>query len=668
QKRLRQWGLVSCETRLQPSNDDVKGPLGLNVLHEPSDPRYDFVFVHGLLGGSKKTWSHSPEPGMFWPRDWLPSEAGFEHVRLHSYGYNSDWTSKKESHLSIYDFGQALLADLHNSPHLRRAPETSIVLVTHSMGGLVAKQAYLLSNENPTYHSIFRRIQGIYFLGTPHRGAALARLVKLLCHKGVLRSKAFVDELVPGSASLDRDGEDILSALEQKHHPGSCEWLTAHDTFQDWIGLGISRTFQAEEEPEAKTLWLSGRPGTGKSVAAAHVIKLLKDAHLDTSFYFFRHNDRDGSKVSSLLRSVALQMASYNHHVRETLFTMTEDGVAISHDDHHTLWKRVFVDRILKSERTTPHFWVIDAVDECPTKEITELVSILSNLNAVPFFRVFLTARPGGQLGNSLTQNSASYSEIKVGQDETKKDIELYLTARCFPRSDPRFYPNLVSEIVSNSRGVFLWASLIMCKLEDAYSIEDMKDILHNIPSEMDDFYTRILTSIITSPSSEIAKCALRWVISSPKPLTIEELACAIKMDIGRTLTATPSQLEAILGHLIYVDDQRRTYIAHETATSFLTQARDGFWIDRTSAHSTLAEICLRILSGPEFAPPRSHRHASSRQPAAGCILSAYASAYFSYHLLHGSHSADQLFRPLDTFLRTNMGTWLEKLAHTGDL
>lgn len=60
---------------------------------------------------------------MFWPKEWLPTEPGFKHVRLHSFGYSSDWTSKKESHLTVHHFGQALLADLHNSSYLTQCGE-----------------------------------------------------------------------------------------------------------------------------------------------------------------------------------------------------------------------------------------------------------------------------------------------------------------------------------------------------------------------------------------------------------------------------------------------------------------------------------------------------------------------------------------------------------------
>jgi hypothetical protein len=62
---------------------------------------------------------------MFWPKEWLPNELGFRHVRLHSYGYNSDWTTRKESHLTVHDFGQALLADIQNSPYLRKNGDVS---------------------------------------------------------------------------------------------------------------------------------------------------------------------------------------------------------------------------------------------------------------------------------------------------------------------------------------------------------------------------------------------------------------------------------------------------------------------------------------------------------------------------------------------------------------
>ncbi|KAL0778440.1 hypothetical protein CaCOL14_006093 [Colletotrichum acutatum] len=188
---------------------DIKGALGLNLLHEPSETAIDFVFIHGLGGGSRKTWSHSAEIGMFWPKDWLPNEAGFKHVRIHSFGYNSDWTTRKDSRLTVHDFGQALLADLHNSPCLRKNGDTPIVFISHSMGGLVAKKAYLIATRDPNYETIGKRIHTMLFLGTPHRGADSASVARLLRQSAGYGSKAFLDDLIPGSGTLDQINDEF---------------------------------------------------------------------------------------------------------------------------------------------------------------------------------------------------------------------------------------------------------------------------------------------------------------------------------------------------------------------------------------------------------------------------------------------------------------------------
>ena len=96
-----------------------KGPLGLTTLSEPSVPAIaDLVFVHGLGGGSRSTWMHSSDASLFWPQEWLPTDAGFRDVRIHSFGYDSNW--EKESVLNIHDFARALLGCLLDCPTIPR--------------------------------------------------------------------------------------------------------------------------------------------------------------------------------------------------------------------------------------------------------------------------------------------------------------------------------------------------------------------------------------------------------------------------------------------------------------------------------------------------------------------------------------------------------------------
>lgn len=124
---LRQETRVSTSSRLSAftrrprresgydNDNDVKGPLGLTTIYDPPLPAIaDLIFVHGLAGGSRSTWSKNHDPNLFWPQEWLPRDNKFQDVRIHSFGYNSSWVG--ESTLSIYDFAKSLLGSIHDCP------------------------------------------------------------------------------------------------------------------------------------------------------------------------------------------------------------------------------------------------------------------------------------------------------------------------------------------------------------------------------------------------------------------------------------------------------------------------------------------------------------------------------------------------------------------------
>ncbi|KAB5533557.1 hypothetical protein GE09DRAFT_363721 [Coniochaeta sp. 2T2.1] len=647
------------------------------------------------------------------------------------------------------------------------------------MGGLVVKQAYLLATRDPIYKGIARRIRALYFLGTPHRGADAARFARLVRHPAVHGSKAFVEDLLPGSGALDRindefrhhcsqlqlwsffegaetnfgpmssivvnkesavlglPGEHVqylganhrqmckfssptdpnylilrrcfrttiheleadfaseqkkynrsemnsissflrivqrpnstLLATNQKQHHGSCRWLTADDTFQEWLGGWEYSDGLAGSSPVTfpRIFWLKGRPGTGKSVAAGHVITYLEACNIDCSFFFFRHDDQAQSTVSALLRSLAYQMADALPEIRRCITSMIQDEVNMEAADQHILWRAAFLDRILRVELRTPHFWVIDAVDECRSQDLQAFVSILTVLSRQTpnrSVRVFITSRPGGELQRLLMLEQTPYSELHTAQSGSMHDIELFVAARFPPLDDDALRRQFITDITARSNGIFLWASLTIARLETAYSLEDMQDVVEEMPSEMDAFYSRIITSIAAGPSCDLVRCVLTWIVCAEMPLTIAELTDAVKRDIGRTMTASTSQLQALTGHLIVVDEQSRIHIAHETTSSFLTRKGDGFWIDRDAAHTRMAEICLEILCGQDFLPPRT-RHARMSRCQTTSLLADYAAHTFAYHLLHSSVARDAPQELLCKFLRSNILTWIETIASEG--
>lgn len=112
------------------------GPVGLRLLHSSPEPIVDIVLVHGLRGGSVKTWRKGNHPRYFWPQNWLPLEPGFDNVNIHTFGYESDWADTKSSILNVHDFGRSLLEEMRNSPYIRS--NKKVPYRAYCLGGIVA--------------------------------------------------------------------------------------------------------------------------------------------------------------------------------------------------------------------------------------------------------------------------------------------------------------------------------------------------------------------------------------------------------------------------------------------------------------------------------------------------------------------------------------------------
>jgi pimeloyl-ACP methyl ester carboxylesterase len=134
-----------------------------------STPDFDVVFVHGLSGDRYTTWT-APD-GAFWPR-WLADEFGNTNVYVAGYDSTAFAHILLGSGASIQDLATTLADGLISRP--RQAP--SIVLITHSLGGLVVKQMLrrCADSADKRFQSLAAKVRAVVFLGTPHQGAQLA--------------------------------------------------------------------------------------------------------------------------------------------------------------------------------------------------------------------------------------------------------------------------------------------------------------------------------------------------------------------------------------------------------------------------------------------------------------------------------------------------------------
>lgn len=753
--------------------EDVKGPLGLSILFEPSEPLVEVVFVHGLKGGSRKTWSKSEDMYHYWPKEWLPRDPEFKNVRIHTFGYNADWGETRQSFLSIHDFGKALLGAIHDSPQIRGGGDTPLILVGHSMGGLVIKKSYILARQDGAFQHLARRFYSMIFLATPHRGSDSAQLLGNILRASVPHgSKPYLGDLERGSGTLQsinddfrhysddlqlrsfyetlktsigatsvlivdkasatlgyqneksalvnashrgickfdspRDPnfvivrnalvscvqdvtehrfnskheeyrsqmrsleiflgvsekpEDDLATLEEARFDGSCLWFTSKQSFQDW---------RDNDQETARIFWLSGKPAMGKSVLAGNVVDELEDLNLDSSYYFFHHNDTTKSTLHSCLRSIALQMAISNVKVRRKLLALRADNLQIDKTDERSLWRKIFLNGIFQIERSArPHYWVIDALDECNNHAL--LFPMLSKLETPFPLKVFITSRFSSDFKRHFALLGPTVLPEQISADDTLHDIALYVEKQVSMLPlDQDFRRKVVATVVEKSSGCFLWVVLVLEELGKVYTEADIEQVLEEVPPDMDDLYKRALDLMSsTVRNKELVRAILTWVMCAARPMNTTELAQALKLDLGFTVHALESSIMSDCGQLIYIDKSNRAQIVHKTIRDFLfnPNLESEFAVTKAAGHGRLAETCLRYMTSEDMRPPRNYQLTKvlTRLTKRSTFLD-YACVSFSEHIRRVHSAEDKFLVLLDGFLKNNVLSWIEYLATTGKL
>ncbi|KAI1741754.1 tetratricopeptide repeat domain-containing protein [Xylaria scruposa] len=184
----------------------------LQVLLDPGDTKdgIDIILVPGIGTPVPKNWP-------FADQSWLATlpyhGAG---VRVLSYEYSSPFVGSKPSWESLlmlgYDFLQHLseaqsqsTTDLFNSK--------PIVIVCHSLGGIVVKQALCVANKQfPRYQSTIHSIAGVIFLSTPHR--YFDKATSFSRFKDILEASTGKGLKIP-HANIEQEGAILLDLADR---------------------------------------------------------------------------------------------------------------------------------------------------------------------------------------------------------------------------------------------------------------------------------------------------------------------------------------------------------------------------------------------------------------------------------------------------------------------
>lgn len=153
-----------------------------------TDTLVNVVFVHGLGGGAYSTWNSGDTSEIgFWPQRIAEDHPRCGIWTLHYTARILEWNPFARSRtIDLLDRAAWLLGLLEQE----KISSKPIVFVSHSLGGLLVKQALQFAHSlgPANWRNVWDRTHAVLFLATPHSGSALAdvgmRLTEVLKSTG----------------------------------------------------------------------------------------------------------------------------------------------------------------------------------------------------------------------------------------------------------------------------------------------------------------------------------------------------------------------------------------------------------------------------------------------------------------------------------------------------
>lgn len=302
------------------------------------------------------------------------------------------------------------------------------------------------------------------------------------------------------------------------------QWVLNHQDYKAWLD-------QKQLSQHRGFLWLSGKPGAGKSTIMKFAyLRMKKTRNIDAVTASFFFNARGGyleKSITGMYRSLLLQLLEGYPDLQRVL---EDPDLVPSPSQDISLSLNALKDLLCTAilalgQRSFTCF--VDALDECDEQQVIDMIQYFEDLAGQS------TAK-GVQFRVCFSSRHYPYLSIRWGlrfilehQPGHTKDLEAYVEKRLQIR-DPMLIEKLRSEILKKAAGVFMWVVLVVDILNKEYrrGAMSMKKKLAELPGGLSDLFKDMLQR--DKENMEEFKLCIIWILCARRPLKPRELYHAL--------------------------------------------------------------------------------------------------------------------------------------------
>ena len=293
-----------------------------------------------------------------------------------------------------------------------------------------------------------------------------------------------------GNYRHQRNGDEIFLQ-------GTGQWLIEDLHFEAWI----------DPSTQENAIWLHGGPGMGKSVMCARAVSAvrLRDPFATIAFQYYSF-DNDNEHPTSTYRNIAAQLFYQLNEYDDILDQII--NLTRSPDSEAAI--KTCIELMITDAKQTYVF--IDGIDEKCAESQTwasarDVLRFLLNLSRRPSSRLKLWC--SSQNHQQIRDELSSIQEIPMNESTNGKDIEIFFENALRKKFEKRFSKFeaagskafVLQELKSQAHGNFLWASLMLRTIEQAISMQDLREKLkEGLPEDFQKYLSKQVQNMKRSP------------------------------------------------------------------------------------------------------------------------------------------------------------------------